>query len=85
MSWLLIPHHSSNSRLKSVVKTLIEAIILVFIVMFLFLQNWRATIIPTMAVPVVVLGTFAVINMFGFSINTLTMFAMVLAIGLIGR
>ncbi|QQT93130.1 efflux RND transporter permease subunit [Acinetobacter johnsonii] len=69
--------------IKSVVKTLIEAIILVFIVMFLFLQNWRATIIPTLAVPVVVLGTFAVINIFGFSINTLTMFAMVLAIGLL--
>ena len=69
--------------IKSVVKTLIEAIILVFLVMFLFLQNWRATIIPTMAVPVVVLGTFAIINMFGFSINTLTMFAMVLAIGLL--
>ena len=69
--------------IKSVVKTLIEAIILVFIVMFLFLQNWRATIIPTLAVPVVVLGTFAVINVFGFSINTLTMFAMVLAIGLL--
>ncbi|EPF79901.1 efflux RND transporter permease subunit [Acinetobacter rudis] len=69
--------------IKSVVKTLIEAIILVFIVMFLFLQNWRATIIPTMAVPVVVLGTFTIINMFGFSINTLTMFAMVLAIGLL--
>ena len=51
--------------------------------MFLFLQNWRATIIPTMAVPVVVLGTFAIINLFGFSINTLTMFAMVLAIGLL--
>ena len=69
--------------IKSVVNTLIEAIILVFIVMFLFLQNWRATIIPTLAVPVVVLGTFAVINIFGFSINTLTMFAMVLAIGLL--
>ncbi len=69
--------------IKSVVKTLIEAIILVFIVMFLFLQNWRATIIPTLAVPVVVLGTFAVINIFGFSINTLNMFAMVLAIGLL--
>ncbi|WP_368570899.1 efflux RND transporter permease subunit [Acinetobacter haemolyticus] len=69
--------------IKSVVKTLIEAIILVFIVMFLFLQNWRATIIPTLAIPVVVLGTFAVINIFGFSINTLTMFAMVLAIGLL--
>ena len=69
--------------IESVVHTLIEAIILVFIVMFLFLQNLRATIIPTLAVPVVVLGTFAVINMFGFSINTLTMFAMVLAIGLL--
>ena len=69
--------------IESVVHTLIEAIVLVFIVMFLFLQNWRATIIPTMAVPVVVLGTFAVINVFGFSINTLTMFAMVLAIGLL--
>jgi multidrug efflux pump len=69
--------------IESVVHTLIEAVILVFFVMFLFLQNWRATLIPTMAVPVVVLGTFAVINMFGFSINTLTMFAMVLAIGLL--
>ncbi|AZN64914.1 hydrophobe/amphiphile efflux-1 family RND transporter [Acinetobacter johnsonii] len=69
--------------IESVVHTLVEAIVLVFIVMFLFLQNWRATIIPTLAVPVVVLGTFAVINIFGFSINTLTMFAMVLAIGLL--
>ena len=69
--------------IESVVHTLIEAVFLVFIVMFLFLQNWRATIIPTLAVPVVVLGTFAVINIFGFSINTLTMFAMVLAIGLL--
>ena len=69
--------------IESVVHTLIEAVILVFFVMFLFLQNWRATIIPTMAVPVVVLGTFAIINLFGFSINTLTMFAMVLAIGLL--
>ncbi|MBV7309867.1 efflux RND transporter permease subunit [Acinetobacter sp. CWB-G5] len=69
--------------IESVVHTLIEAIVLVFIVMFLFLQNWRATVIPTLAVPVVVLGTFAVINIFGFSINTLTMFAMVLAIGLL--
>lgn len=69
--------------ISSVVHTLIEAIVLVFIVMFLFLQNWRATIIPTFAVPVVVLGTFAVINLFGFTINTLTMFAMVLAIGLL--
>ena len=72
-----------QESIKEVVKTLIEAIILVIMVMFIFLQNWRATIIPTMAVPVVVLGTFAVINVFGFSINTLTMFAMVLAIGLL--
>ncbi|WP_312967754.1 efflux RND transporter permease subunit [Acinetobacter gerneri] len=69
--------------IENVVHTLVEAIILVFFVMFLFLQNWRATIIPTLAVPVVVLGTFAVINLIGFSINTLTMFAMVLAIGLL--
>lgn len=69
--------------IENVIHTLVEAIILVFFVMFLFLQNWRATIIPTLAVPVVVLGTFAVINLFGFSINTLTMFAMVLAIGLL--
>ena len=69
--------------IESVIHTLLEAIVLVFLVMFLFLQNWRATIIPTLAVPVVVLGTFAVINLFGFSINTLTMFAMVLAIGLL--
>ncbi|MBF7683384.1 efflux RND transporter permease subunit [Acinetobacter sp. B5B] len=69
--------------IENVARTLVEAVILVFIVMFLFLQNWRATIIPTLAVPVVVLGTFAVIGTLGFSINTLTMFAMVLAIGLL--
>ncbi|WP_340608001.1 efflux RND transporter permease subunit [Xenorhabdus bharatensis] len=66
-----------------VVKTLIEAILLVFVVMYLFLQNFRATLIPTIAVPVVLLGTFAVLATFGYSINTLTMFAMVLAIGLL--
>ena len=69
--------------IEEVVKTLIEAIILVFLVMYLFLQSWRATIIPTIAVPVVILGTFAVINLLGFSINTLTMFGMVIAIGLL--
>ena len=69
--------------IEQVVKTLIEAIVLVFIVMFLFLQNWRATIIPTLAVPVVLLGTFAVLYIAGFSINVLTMFAMVLSIGLL--
>ena len=66
-----------------VVKTLFEAIVLVFLVMYLFLQNFRATLIPTIAVPVVLLGTFAIINAFGYSINTLTMFGMVLAIGLL--
>jgi len=66
-----------------VVKTLFEAIVLVFLVMYLFLQNFRATLIPTIAVPVVLLGTFAVISAFGYSINTLTMFGMVLAIGLL--
>lgn len=69
--------------IKSVVQTLVEAVILVFLVMLLFLQNWRATLIPTIAVPVVLLGTFAVLYAFGFSINVLTMFAMVLAIGLL--
>ena len=69
--------------ITEVVKTLVEAILLVFIVMYLFLQNIRATLIPTMAVPVVLLGTFAILSAFGYSINTLTMFAMVLAIGLL--
>jgi multidrug efflux pump len=69
--------------IKEVVKTLIEAIVLVFIVMLVFLQNIRATLIPTLAVPVVLLGTFGVLAVFGYSINTLTMFAMVLAIGLL--
>ncbi|HEX8556207.1 MAG TPA: efflux RND transporter permease subunit [Sphingomonas sp.] len=68
---------------EQVIETLIEAIILVFLVMFLFLQNWRATLIPTIAVPVVILGTFAVLQLAGFSINTLTLFGMVLAIGLL--
>ncbi|CCG39837.1 efflux RND transporter permease subunit [Magnetospirillum molischianum] len=69
--------------IEEVVKTLIEAIILVFLVMFLFLQNFRATLIPTIAVPVVLLGTFGILAASGFTINTLTMFAMVLAIGLL--
>ena len=69
--------------IHEVVKTLAEAIILVFLVIYLFLQNFRATLIPTIAVPVVLLGTFAVLAIFGFSINTLTMFGMVLAIGLL--
>ncbi|MFT3732141.1 MAG: efflux RND transporter permease subunit [Hyphomicrobium sp.] len=69
--------------IEDVVKTLLEAIVLVFVVMLVFLQNLRATFIPTVAVPVVLLGTFAVLAAFGYSINTLTMFAMVLAIGLL--
>ncbi len=69
--------------INEVIKTLIEAIILVFLVMFLFLGNLRATMVPTIAVPVVILGTFGVLGVLGFSINMLTMFAMVLAIGLL--
>ena len=69
--------------IKNVIKTLLEAIVLVFLVMYLFLQNFRATLIPTIAVPVVLLGTFGILAAMGFSINMLTMFAMVLAIGLL--
>ena len=69
--------------ISEVITTLFEAIVLVFIVMLLFLQNFRATLIPTIAVPVVLLGTFAIMSVLGFSINTLTMFGMVLAIGLL--
>jgi multidrug efflux pump len=69
--------------IEKVVHTLIEAVVLVFLVMYLFLQNFRATLIPTIAVPVVLLGTFAILYAFGYTINTLTMFAMVLAIGLL--
>ena len=69
--------------IHEVVKTLVEAIVLVFLVMYLFLQNFRATLIPTIAVPVVLLGTFAIMAVAGFSINTLTLFGIVLAIGLL--
>ncbi|WP_289174470.1 efflux RND transporter permease subunit, partial [uncultured Parasutterella sp.] len=69
--------------IKGVIQTLMEAIVLVVLVMYLFLQNFRATLIPTIAVPVVVLGTFGVLGAMGYSINMLTMFAMVLAIGLL--
>lgn len=69
--------------IQEVIKTLVEAVVLVFVVMYLFLQNWRATLIPTIAVPVVLLGTFGVLAAFGYSLNTLTMLAMVLAIGLL--
>ncbi|MDT6963920.1 efflux RND transporter permease subunit [Cupriavidus sp. SZY C1] len=72
-----------SDSIHEVVKTLLEAIVLVFLVMYLFLQNFRATLIPTIAVPVVLLGTFGVLAAFGYSINTLTMFGMVLAIGLL--
>jgi multidrug efflux pump len=69
--------------IEEVVKALIEAIALVVVVMFLFLQNWRATLIPTIAVPVVLLGTFGILSLLGYTINTLTMFGLVLAIGLL--
>ncbi|MGN2431796.1 efflux RND transporter permease subunit [Pseudomonas syringae] len=72
-----------SESINGVVHTLIEAIVLVFLVMYLFLQNFRATIITTMTVPVVLLGTFGILAAFGFTINTLTMFGMVLAIGLL--
>src|ERR1035441_8564267 len=72
-----------RKSIKEVVKTLVEAIALVFLVMLVFLQDIRATLIPTIAVPVVLLGTFAALNVAGFSINMLTMFAVVLAIGLL--
>ncbi|AXU94074.1 aminoglycoside/multidrug transporter subunit AcrD [Erwinia persicina] len=72
-----------KASIEDVVKTLFEAVLLVFLVMYLFLQNFRATLIPTIAVPVVLLGTFGILYLFGYSINTLTMFAMVLAIGLL--
>ncbi|HEX2529799.1 MAG TPA: efflux RND transporter permease subunit [Geminicoccus sp.] len=83
---VIIPYDTTpfvKVSIESVVETLIEAIVLVFLVMYLFLQNFRATLIPTIAVPVVLLGTFAVLELAGFSINVLTMFAMVLAIGLL--
>ncbi len=69
--------------IEEVVKTLIEAVLLVFVVMYLFMGTFRATLIPTIAVPVVLLGTFGILGLFGFSINMLTMFAMILAIGLL--
>lgn len=83
---VVIPYDTTpfvRISIEEVVKTLLEAILLVFLVMFLFLQNFRATLIPTIAVPVVLLGTFGVMAAFGFSINTLTMFGTVLAIGLL--
>ncbi|HGD3316902.1 TPA: efflux RND transporter permease subunit [Proteus mirabilis] len=75
--------HSVKSSISSVVRTIVEASILVFLVMFLFLQNIRATLVPTLAIPVVLLGTFGVLAALGLTINVLTMYAMVLAIGLL--
>ncbi len=83
---IVYPYDTSpviSSSIEGVVHTLIEAIVLVFIVMLLFLQNWRATLIPTLAIPVVLLGTFGMMAAFGFTINILTMFGLVLAIGLL--
>ena len=85
MEWV-VPYDTTpfvRISIQEVVRTLFEAIVLVVCVMFLFLQNWRATLIPTIAVPVVLLGTFGVLQAMGYSINVLTMFAMVLAIGLL--
>ena len=85
MSWA-IPYDSSRFiriSIKEVAKTLAEAVLLVFLVMFLFLQNWRYTVIPTIVVPVALLGTFAALLAMGFSINVLTMFGMVLVIGIV--
>ena len=85
MSWT-IPYDSSRfieTSLRQVAETLIEAIILVFLVMFLFMQDWRYTLIPTLVVPVALLGTFATLLAMGFSINVLTMFGMVLVIGIV--
>lgn len=82
----VIPFETSpfvRIAIQNVIQILIEAVILVFLVMFLFLQNLRATLIPTIAIPVVLLGTFGVLEVLGFSVNMLTMFAMVLAIGLL--
>jgi multidrug efflux pump len=82
----IIPYDTTpyvRKSIEEVVKTLVEAIVLVFLVMLLFLQNIRATLIPTIAVPVVLLGTFAVLNIAGYSVNMLTMFAVVLSIGLL--
>lgn len=81
-----IPYDSSRFvkiSISQVVETLVEAVVLVFLVMFLFLQNWRYTIIPTVVVPVSLLGTFAALLALGFSINVLTMFGMVLVIGIV--
>ena len=72
-----------TSSLEEVVHTFIEALVLVLVVVFLFLQNWRATVIPMLAVPVSLVGTFAVFTLLGFTINTLTLFGMVLAIGIV--
>jgi len=85
ISWS-IPYDSSKfieTSLSQVAETLVEAIVLVFLVMFLFLQDWRYTLIPTLVVPVALLGTFATMLAMGFSINVLTMFAMVLVIGIL--
>ncbi|MFP4086615.1 MAG: efflux RND transporter permease subunit [Desulfobacteraceae bacterium] len=72
-----------KESIKEVLKTLGEAMLLVFLVVFVFLQNWRATLIPAIAIPVSLVGTFAVLKAFGFSINTLTLFGLVLAIGIV--
>ena len=85
IQWL-VPYDTSkfvSVSIQKVVMTLLEAVVLVFIVMFVFLQNWRYTVIPTIVVPIALLGTFAVMQAAGMSINILAMFAMVLVIGIV--
>jgi multidrug efflux pump subunit AcrB len=83
---IMYPRDNSEfvkTSIREVIETLVIAIALVVVVMYLFLQSWRATLVPAIAVPVVLLGTFGILALFGYSINTLTLFGMVLAIGLL--
>lgn len=72
-----------DASIEKVLHTLFEAFILVFIVVFIFLQDWRSTLIPAIAVPVAIIGTFFFLNLFGFTINLLTLFALILAVGIV--
>ena len=79
----MIPPSSRPTSIHEVYKTLFEAAILVFLVIFLFLQEWRATLIPAITIPVSLIGTFALMALFGISINTISLFGLVLAIGIV--
>nr|MDP9046511.1 efflux RND transporter permease subunit [Bacteroidota bacterium] len=83
MTYLVDANEYLNASIEKVISTLIEAFILVFIVVFIFLQDFRSTLIPAIAVPVAIIGTFFFLNLFGFTINLLTLFALVLAIGIV--